>query len=165
LAGGLLNNWELTSIASWNSGYPLTIYSGFDNSLTGIGADHAEFTGTNISQAKLSPGRSHGQLVSEYFNTSPFAANPIGTFGNSGKGIISGPGSFETDFGLLKNTPLTERMSLQFRAEFFNLFNNVNFGAPNTSVASGPVFGTITSTALTPAGNPRILQFALKLLF
>ena len=159
-AAGILNNWELTSIANWNSGYPLTVYSGYDNSLTGVGADHAEFTGTNISQAKLAANRSHGQLISEYFNTSAFAPNPVGTFGNAGKGILSGPGYFDTDFGLIKNIPLPERMSLQFRAEFFNLFNNVNFSAPDLSVADGPVFGTITS-----ANSPRILQFALKLQF
>jgi Carboxypeptidase regulatory-like domain len=156
----LLNNWELTSIASWHSGYPLTVYSGFDNSLTGVGADRADFTGTNISQATLSAGRPHGQLISQYFNTSLFAPNVVGTFGNSGKGIIPGPGYFDTDFGLLRNIPLTERMTLQFRAEFFNLFNSVNFGAPDVSVADGPVFGTITS-----ASDPRILQFALKFLF
>jgi Carboxypeptidase regulatory-like domain len=169
LAGHLLNNWELTSIASWNSGYPLTIYSGYDNSLTGVGADRAEFTGTNYSQAELNPGRPHGQLISQYFDTSLFAPNPIGTFGNSAKGIMLGPGYFDTDFGLLKNIPVTERMKLQFRAEFFNLFNNVNFAPPDTSVADGPVFGTITSTAPEPAGggggSPRIIQFALKLLF
>ncbi|MGH9325404.1 MAG: TonB-dependent receptor domain-containing protein [Terriglobia bacterium] len=169
VAADLLNNWELTSIATWHSGYPLTIYSGFDNSLTGVGADRADFTGTSISQAVLNPGRSHGQLISQYFDTSLFAPNAIGTFGTAGKGIISGPGYFDTDFGLLRNIKLTERASLQFRAEFFNLFNSVNFGAPDTSVADGPIFGTITSTAPEPPGGgggaPRILQFALKLLF
>jgi hypothetical protein len=160
IPAALLNNWELTSIASWHSGYPLTIYSGFDNSLSGVGADRADFTGTNLGQAILSPGRAHGQLISQYFNTSLFAPNVVGTFGNSGKGIIPGPGYFDTDFGLLRNIPVTERMTLQFRAEFFNLFNSVNFSAPDTSVADGPVFGTITS-----ASDPRILQFALKFLF
>jgi hypothetical protein len=160
VAAALLNNWELTSIASWNSGYPLTIYSGFDHSLTGVGADRADFTGTSLSQAILSPGRPHGQLISQYFNTSLFVPNAIGTFGNTGKGIIPGPGFFDTDFGLLRTIPLTERMSLQFRAEFFNLFNSVNFSAPDVSTADGPVFGTITS-----ASPPRILQFALKFLF
>ena len=83
--------------------------------------------------------------------------------------IIPGPDYFDTDFGLLRNIPITERMTLQFRAEFFNVFNNVNFAAPDVSVADGPVFGTVTSTAPSPpgegGGDPRILQFALKFLF
>lgn len=169
LAGRFVNNWELTGIVSRHSGFPLTFFSGFDNSLTGIGADHAQLIGTNIHQIKLNSGRPDGQLISEYFNTSVFAPNPIGTFGNTGKGVLFGPGYFDTDLSLLKNIPVTERMRLQFRADFFNLFNNVNFGAPDTTVADGPLFGTITSTAPVPTsgggGAPRILQFALKLMF
>ncbi len=68
-------------------------------------------------------------------------------------------GFFNTDFGIVKNTKITERTSLQFRAEFFNVFNNVNFGQPDHSVADSTV-GQIFS-----AGSPRILQFALKLIF
>lgn len=159
LAAGFLKGWEVTSIATWRSGFPFPIYSGSDNSFSGVGVDRADFIGSSLSQAKLDPGRSHGQLIQEYFNPAVFAPNAVGTFGDSGRNILRGPGLFNTDFGLLKNTKITERASLQFRAEFFNFFNNVNFGQPDNSVADSTI-GQITS-----AGFPRILQFALKILF
>jgi len=98
-------------------------------------------------------------MVARYFDTSQFVANAIGTFGNSGKNMIRGPRYFNTDVALLKSTRIRERIDVQFRAEFFNLFNNVNFNAPNGNVASAQ-FGRITS-----ALDPRILQFGLKMLF
>jgi hypothetical protein len=159
LTRGLMNGWEVTSLATWHSGFPFQIFSGQDNSFSGVGLDRADFIGTSISQTRLDPGRSHGQLIQEYFNPAVFAPNAIGTFGDSGKNILRGPGMFSTDFGVLKNTKVTEHTSVQFRAEFFNLFNNVNFGTPDNSIADSTV-GQITS-----AGSPRILQFALKLLF
>jgi len=98
-------------------------------------------------------------LVQEFFNVSAFVPNAIGTFGNSGKNVLRGPRFFDTDMGLLKNFRIVERATLQFRAEFFNAFNNVNFGQPQNYLGSSAT-GQITS-----AGNPRILQFALKLSF
>jgi hypothetical protein len=159
LARGFLNGWELTSLATWHSGFAFQVWSGADNSFSGVFLDRADFVGTSISQARLDPNRSHGELVQQYFNPSVFAPNAVGTFGTSGKNILRGPGFFDTDFGVVKNTKITERLSCQFRAEFFNLFNNVNFYQPDNSIADSTV-GQITS-----ARDPRILQFALKLLF
>jgi hypothetical protein len=85
--------------------------------------------------------------------------NAIGTFGSSGKNMLRGPDYFNTDVAMLKVTNITERIGLQLRAEFFNIFNNVNFNAPNSNVSSAQ-FGRITS-----ALDPRILQFGVKLLF
>jgi len=132
------------------------VTSGVDNSLSGVGLDRADFLG---GQPSLDPGRPHGQLIASYFNTALFGRNAVGTFGNEGKGILRGPGLFDTDLGLLKNTKITERLNTQFRAEFFNAFNNVNFSGPSSSLSSSS-FGRITS-----AGDPRILQLALKLIF
>ncbi|PYU98423.1 MAG: hypothetical protein DMG26_18740, partial [Acidobacteria bacterium] len=126
LAGGFLRGWEVTSIATWRSGFPFSIFSGSDNSFSGVGVDRADFIGASLSQAKLDPGRSHGQLIQDYFNPAVFVPNAVGTFGNTGRNILRGPGFFNTDFGIVKDTKITERTSLQFRAEFFNLFNNVN---------------------------------------
>ncbi len=90
-------------------------------------------------------------------------------FGNSGSGIITGPGQFNFDLSILKTTPITEKQTLQFRAEFFNLFNHPQFTNPNygqgaiyalPNFASGS-FGQITSTSV----NPRVIQFALKYIF
>ena len=73
--------------------------------------------------------------------------------------MLRGPRFFNTDVALLKVTNLTGQVGLQFRAEFFNIFNNVNFNAPNSNVSSAQ-FGRITS-----ALDPRIVQFGVKLLF
>ncbi|MGO8787632.1 MAG: TonB-dependent receptor domain-containing protein [Terriglobia bacterium] len=164
IADKFANGWEFTSIWNWHGGFPFSIFSGYDNSFSGVGEDRADLTAANIQAAKLSPGRSHGQLINEWFNTSVFAPNAVGTFGNMGKNNLRGPGLFDTDWALLKNTKVTERVSIQFRAEFFNMFNSVNFGSPD-NILTDTAFGQITSTAASPAGDPRILQFALKLQF
>jgi hypothetical protein len=114
---------------------------------------------SSISDAILSTGRPHSQLISEWFNTSAFTSNPIGTFGNTGKNILRGPRYADTDLALLKNTKLHDTVSLQFRAEFYNSLNNVNFGMPDGGLLDSG-FGQITS-----AQSPRILQLALKALF
>jgi carboxypeptidase family protein/TonB-dependent receptor-like protein len=155
LSSKLVNGWELTAITNWRSGVPYTVFSNVDNSLTGVGSDRADY----IGGPTLDPNRSHGALIQEAFNTAAFVPNAIGTFGNSGKNILRGPRSFTTDLGLLKNFPVVERVSVQFRAEFFNAFNNVNFAKPQNYLGSSST-GQITS-----AGNPRILQFALKMMF
>ena len=154
----LLKGWELTSITTWQSGFPFSVFSGLDNSFSGVGSDRADFTGTSLSQARLS-GLSHAQEIQKFFATSLFAPNAIGSFGNSGKNILRGPRLFDTDLGLIKDTNITERTKVQFRAEFFNVFNNVNFGNPGSTFGN-PGFGKITS-----ASDPRILQLSLKLVF
>jgi hypothetical protein len=155
-ANRLVNGWELTAITLWRSGFPFTVTSGVDNSFSGIGADRADYVG---GKASLDPDRPHGQMIAQYFNTAAFVRNTVGTFGNEGKGTLRVPGVFSTDIGLLKNTRITEQLNTQFRAEFFNAFNNVNFNGPSASLSSSS-FGRITA-----AGDPRILQFALKLIF
>jgi carboxypeptidase family protein/TonB-dependent receptor-like protein len=156
LPAKLINGWELTAISNWRSGFPFSVFSNGDNSLSGIGSDRADLIG---GRASLDPNRPHGALIQEYFNVAAFGPNAISTFGNSGKNILRGPRYFNIDLGLLKNFAISERINLQFRAEFFNAFNNVNFGAPHNYLGSSST-GQITS-----AGNPRILQFALKLRF
>jgi hypothetical protein len=155
-AAKMINGWELTGIVNWRSGFPYSIFSNVDDSLSGVGSDRADYTG---GHASLDPNRSHGQLIQQYFNVSAFVPNAIGTFGNSGKNILRGPRAFNSDMGLLKNFPVFERVSTQFRAEFFNVFNNVNFSQPQNYLGSSST-GQITS-----AGSPRVLQLALKLIF
>jgi hypothetical protein len=152
----LLNGWMLNSIVTWQSGLPFTVTSGQDNSFSGIGADRADFFG---GKATLDSGRSHGELISEFFDISKFTVNRVGTFGNAGKNVLFGPRLFNTDFNIVKNTRITERVNIQLRGEFFNLFNNVNFKNPNANVSSG-AFGKITSVL-----DPRIVQLGLKVLF
>ena len=98
-------------------------------------------------------------MIQQFFDTSLFVQNAVGTYGNTGKNVLLGPRFFNTDLGVTKNIRVKERVAVQFRAEFFNVFNNVNFKLPNSRLTSSSV-GTITS-----AFDPRILQFALKLSF
>lgn len=156
LANTLVNGWELTALTNWRSGFPYTVFSSVDNSFSGVGSDRADYIGGNAS---LDPNRSHAALIQEFFNVNAFLPNAIGTFGSSGKNILRGPRFFDTDLGLLKAFAISERCNLQFRAEFFNAFNNVNFGQPQNYLGS-PGTGQITS-----ANSPRVLQFALKLNF
>jgi len=156
--GKAIKGWELTSITTWQNGFPFSLGSGVDNSLSALGGDRADFTGTDLQQVKLS-GQSHAQMVDRFFNTSLFRTNAIGTFGNSGRNILRGPRFFNTDLGLIKTTNITEQAKAQVRAEFFNVFNNVNFSNPGSTVGTA-AFGRITS-----ARDPRILQLTLKLMF
>ena len=99
------------------------------------------------------------QTPEQWFNTAAFAFPPAGNFGNAGRNILDGPGYQNVNASLVKNTALTETMSLQFRAEVFNLFNHPNFNLPDNFLGS-PTFGRISS-----ARDPRHIQFGLKLLF
>ena len=99
--------------------------------------------------------------LTQWFDTSRFVVNAPGTFGNSGRNILRGPGFFNTDLGVLKSTRITERTNLQFRAEFFNAFNHPNFRLPASNVSSAQK-GRITAVI---DDNQRIIQFGLKLLF
>jgi len=150
-----IGGWESTGILTLQSGSPFTILSGVDNSRSGDGIDHAAL----VDNPYLSTSRPNGQLVKEYFNTDAFALNALGTFGTAPRNFLRGPGLANMDFGLMKNFVVKERLTTQFRAEFFNVFNRPNFGNPVVN-RSASNFGAITS-----AGSPRILQFALKLSF
>lgn len=158
VAGGFANGWELTDITSWQTGFPFTVYSNADNSFSGIGEDRADLAGS-LGSAVLSSGRSHAQLVNQWFNTADFTANQPGTFGNSGKNVLRGPRYFDTDLALLKNTEFERGVSMQFRAEFYNALNNANFNLPDSGLTDS-AFGHLTS-----AQSPRILQFSLKTIF
>jgi hypothetical protein len=151
----LLHGWQATGIAQYQTGAPLTISSGRDNSLTNTD-NRAKLTGVS----REAPAGADKRV---WFNSAAFAVNDIGTFGTVGKGAFYGPGLRSWDMGLFKTTRISERVSTQFRAEFFNIFNQVNFDNPVTGVSSGG-FGTITRVHPT-SGDPRIMQFALKLTF
>lgn len=169
----LLNGWEGTVISNWHGGLPFSVYSGMDNSFSGIDDDRADLTVSSVKKAIL-PGRSHAASVAEWFNTSAFTTNAVGTFGDTGKNILRGPRYFDADIAAIRNFSLTERVKAQFRAEFFNAFNNVNFARPDSTVTDGPgAFGVIFGLAGSDSWNsgtygtaqPRIIQFAMKLSF
>ncbi len=137
------------------SGDPLTILSGKDNSLTGLNEDRGVLLGT----AKGAGACGNAAPCVDFLNPTSFGLNATGTYGNVGKGAFTGPNFIDWDMGIFKNFKLTERVKLQFRAEFFNIFNRANFLDPGTTVSAAG-FGSIKS-----ANDPRIGQFALKLSF
>jgi len=152
IAGG----WQLSGITSAQSGPPITLFAGTDRSQTGIGFDHADYIGGQVYTG--GPCANQAPCLS-YLKTTSFAAPALGTYGNLAKGALRGPGFFNTDLGASKNLAIREKINIQFRAEFFNVFNRVNLNNPGTSVISGS-FGNILS-----ARDPRIGQLALKLQF
>jgi hypothetical protein len=165
LAGKILGGWELDAILTRQSGFPFSVSSGVDNSSSGVNSDRADYKGGGSAQ--LSYSRSHGQEVAQWYDISKFTVDALGTFGNSGRNILRGPRFFNTDMGLLKNTKIKERTNIQFRAEFFDIFNNVNFQPPNSTITS-PAVGRITSVVVDNFGLPnseRIIQLGLKLVF
>ncbi|HEX4230943.1 MAG TPA: carboxypeptidase-like regulatory domain-containing protein [Bryobacteraceae bacterium] len=158
--GRLLGGWQLNGIATLLSGFPVTPQIG--SSRSGDGDTR------NPDRPSLNPAF-NGPIVegspNQWFNPNAFILPAAGTYGNLGRGVLSGPGLVNLDLSLLKNIALTERINLQIRSEFFNTLNHANFGTPNAIVfSSGQISSTaglITSTATTS----RQIQFGMKLTF
>jgi hypothetical protein len=153
----LLGGWQTNGIITLQSGAPLTIFNGADNSFSGIGRDRADV----IGDPELPGNRSRSERIAEWFNKAAFKENAPGTFGTLGRNTLRGPGLATVDFSAFKRFPMpySEQHKLEFRAEAFNVFNRVNLNNPNTTRTSS-LFGRITS-----AGEPRILQFGLRYSF
>lgn len=152
-----LSGWQVNGITSIHSGTPFNITSGADTNLDGVNNDRPN----TVASPSINDG-SREERIAKYFNTAAFAQLPANTpFGNTSYNSLTGPGYVNTDLSIFKtfNLPFHEKTSLQFRAEAFNLFSNVNLQNP-TSVMTSPQFGQITA-----AGSPRIMQFALRLSF
>jgi Carboxypeptidase regulatory-like domain/TonB-dependent Receptor Plug Domain len=147
--------WSLSGLVSDATGLPVYVISGRDFSLTGVGFDRPDLIGN--------PVRSHSSranLVAQFFNTAAFTANQPGRYGTAGRNLFSGPGLSNTDLSLVKSFPIGERRGkIQFRAEFFNAFNQVNFGQPDGNLID-KTFGQIQTAA-----DPRVIQFALRYQF
>jgi hypothetical protein len=155
IARQLLQGWNWTGIFSLHSGFPFTVVSGRDNSLTSIGRDTADVIGT----PGLPGGRSRNAQILQWFNTAGFTFNAIGTYGTAGLNILDGPGFYNFDTGILKNFAITEAKHLQFRFESFNILNHANLNNPDGNVSS-PTFGRIVG-----ASAPRIIELGVKFMF
>jgi len=147
-----LAGWTLTGIVTARSGLPFNVLTGFDASFTAVGSDRPDVVGNT----GVSGDRTRGQQVAAYLNRSAFANNQPGRYGNLGRNVFVSPGAFNSDLGLYKYFKFTERKQVEFRAEFFNAFNQTHLNGPVSSLIS-PAFGRITS-----AGDPRLIQLALK---
>jgi hypothetical protein len=161
-AAKLISGWQLNGITSLLSGFPFTPLLGSNR--TGDGNTR------NPDRPNWNPSFTGPVLLrkqTKWFDPGAFDPNgPIaGTFGSVGRGVLRGPGLADFDFSLLKNTSLSERVGLQFRAEFFNAFNHVNLGAPNQTVFSGTAISPTAGLITTLATDSRRIQFGLKLTY
>jgi hypothetical protein len=156
LMRALFGGWQVNGIYTMHSGYPFTVTSGLDNSFSGIGGD----TGDLIGNPLLPSGRSRAEKLAEWFNTSAFQVNAIGTFGNTGINSFRGPAYWNLDTGAIKHFRLHEHLNGEFRSLFYNIFNHPNFANPN-GVVTSPTFGQITGTS----ADPRVIEFATRISF
>ncbi len=151
----VLSGWQLNGSTRAQSGGALNVVSGRDTNLDGNNNDRPDLVGNPL----LSSGRSRQERIARYFDPAAFRVAPEGSPGGAGRNLIYGPGSFGTDASLFKNFNLAEGHRLQFRAEFFNFFNQVNLGDPDVTLTGNNV-GRILS-----AGGARVIQFGLKYYF
>ncbi|HTC47176.1 MAG TPA: carboxypeptidase regulatory-like domain-containing protein [Candidatus Aquilonibacter sp.] len=158
-AGRVLDDWEVSGITQFQSGFPIRLNTEDDteliNSLFFLGTEAPSLNG----RLQILNPKTNGGF---YLNYNQFSDPPLGQFNNgTQRTICCGPGLEDWDFSVHKKISLTEAKYLQFRAEIFNIFNRTNFSNPDGGYSDGPTaFGKITS-----AGDPRLLQFALKFFF
>jgi hypothetical protein len=150
-----LGGWNLSGITRFTTGLPVTLTQYLDQSLRGIwGLDTPNWDGNPIKKFNPRSTSSH-----TYFDASQFSLQPLGTEGNADKRFFHGPGINNWDMALRKNFPIRDRYSLEFRAEFFNVFNHAQFENPNGE-QSAASFGQVST-----ARDPRIGQVALRFAF
>jgi hypothetical protein len=156
------SGWTASAIVAAQSGFPFTPQLGYNP--TGNGDTR------NPVRPNWNPnftGKLYPKTAKQYFNPAAFLPPATGTYGNVSRDALTGPGLSELDFSATRNAHLTERLGLQFRAEFFNILNHTNFLTPNevvyTSATSGisPTAGVVTATSTTS----RQIQFGAKLQF
>ena len=149
-----LGGWSLNAITTFYAGQPVAVVSGKDNDF-GIGSDHPDVVGV----WKLSPDRSRQEVIQKWFNADAFQQNQPGRLGNLGRNVVIGPGSKGVDLALAKAIRISERHQVQFRCDAFNMFNWVNLGQPDGSLAS------VNLGRILSADSPRIFQLGLKYVF
>lgn len=151
----VFGGWELSGILTYHSGRPFTVSASKNNPFVGL---EASAYPNRICNGALPSGQ---RTVNLWFNASCFAVPVPFALGNEGSNILTGPTLTTLDFGLMKSFPLGEQRRLEFRWEAFNIANTPLFGLPSADASSPGTEGRITSLA----GDPRVMQFALKLYF
>jgi hypothetical protein len=160
----LLGGWAISGIWNYRDGYPFSVDSNTDTAMDGYVMERADFvSGVN---PHLPSNRPLSAKLDEWFNAAAFQNAATGTFGNTPRNFLRGPGFFNLDSSLIKSFPIhhgpfKETQKIDFRAEAFNVFNHPNFQLGNAaSWVFNPLYPQITS-----AFSPRIMQFALKYIF
>ncbi len=180
IGSAIAGNWKLTTTALARTGFPVNVL--LPGSVTSPYGNSGTLRPNLVPGVSLTP--SGGRTIAHWINPAAFAAPQAGTLGNAPRDLFAGPGTWQVDSGVAKTFPLGERANVEFRSEFYNIFNHPQLGQPNTTCtlsatsttgcASG--FGNITSTInlntaivnpITPVGSgtPREIQIALRLQF
>jgi hypothetical protein len=166
IASSIAGNWQLTTTALARTGFPVNVLmpSGYTAPDGNSGTQRPD----RVPGVPLAPPG--GRSVAQWINPAAFAT-PAGEFGNTPRNVVRGPGTWQIDFGAGKVIPITERAQIEFRSEFYNIFNHPQLGPPQAALGSAG-FGRIqqtvnTSTPVSPVGSgtPREMQFALRLEF
>jgi len=156
----MFSGWQISGVGTAQSGLPFTVTDSKGAAFYATaGTNEANFVpGANAHTAKLSGGTT-GRLT-HYFNTAAFVTSG-NYYGTSGRNILYGPAQRDIDASLIKDTLIRDSVHLEFRAEFFNVLNIVNFANPGSALQTASTYGIISTTT----GNPRIIQFAGKVNF
>jgi hypothetical protein len=159
-ANTLLGNWQVTLIERISSGFPVPLIDSFNQSGTAFntGGNDNNYNRPNRVSGCNPYDANHGQH--QWINKACFVAPPAGELGDANRVPVVGPDFVNSDFSIIKQFAMPREMGLNFRAEFFNLFNHPQFGAPIADI-NQPGFGAVNSTV----NNPRLMQLALKLSF
>ena len=153
VVGAIVNDWTLSGVLTLQSGMPIAItQTTNNNAFAGFGTQRPNLVGDpELPSSERS--------VERWFNTSAFVAAAPFTIGTSSRNPVRGPAYRNVDLSLMRRVPMSATRAVEVRAEIFNATNTPPFGAPNTQVGSA-AFGTITS-----AGDPRVVQLAVKFVF
>jgi hypothetical protein len=157
---GALGGWSIDPILTASSGQPLNLTESKNPSNSGGTADRPNIVGNYLALKNSATGVPT-RTPAQWFNTSAFAVQPSGTYGDAPHNEIVGPGILNVDAAVHKTIAITERVKAQLRLESFNVANTPHYGAPALNVQSPTTLGTITSIT----GNPRQNQVAIKILF
>ena len=171
IANGAVSGWGVDGITTFQRGFPLKISYSATTPLEGAGLGVANVRPDVVPGCDVKAGGGH---ITNWFNTNCFSKPPDWGFGDEARvdPVLRGPGINNFDFAVFKRTKVTERLGIEFRTEFFNLFNHPYFSVPATGfngVPTGPNsagFGTISTTISAGVASPeRLVQFALKFVF
>ncbi len=153
-----LAGWEVNMLGGWSAGQPFTITN--STNISGQSYGNGNSDRPNMVANPTLPGAKRS--VHQYFNTAAFQTQTLGTLGDAQRNTNYGPHYRHIDLSLIKTFQIRETASVEFRAEGYNVTNTANFATPSNSLGIG-TFGQVTS--MLTSYNPRVLQFALKLIF
>jgi len=176
----ILGGWTASGIWQYGSGLPLNANTGFNNSGNGDttppdrpnltpGFSNNPTSGVTAGCGGIIPAGQALRTPTRWFDPCAFSLPVAGTYGNLGRDTMNGPVTNMVNFTLAKNSSLTETVKLQFRAEFFNLFNHANFGTPSIAIFQSDRTYSGSAGVVANSNNPglggRNIQFGLKLVF